>query len=247
MKFSALLALLLASPAFANGLDDLKTALAPLQGQGAALRGVYEAKLHKTDLEKAAKPPESATASAQVDEDASGLQIRWERALLKRAIDEASPAKGAKKAEALASLISSSSALRVAQAVNYAPKFLESLAFSQLTSERTDTYQGKPARLIELNITPPDDGDSKVKIKENMHVARVWLSAEGMPLAATVSHNIKASFMMFMSYEKANKEEFTFAVVANRLVVLKREDQGTEKGFGNESQYRNLYTFTPKA
>jgi len=34
----------------------------------------------------------------------------------------------------------------VAQAVNYAPKFLEALASSQFTSERADTYQGKPAR-----------------------------------------------------------------------------------------------------
>ncbi|MES2296772.1 MAG: hypothetical protein V4582_06995 [Pseudomonadota bacterium] len=247
MKFPALLALCLASPAFANGLDDIKNAITPLQGQG-VLHGVYEAKQQKTDLEsKTAKGPDSASAAAQVDEDATGLQIRWDRALLKRAADDANPSKGAKKAEALLGLIGSSSAPRVAQAVNYAPKFLESLAYSQLVSERADTYQGKPARLVELNITPPDDNNDKVKVKENKHVAHVWLSADGTPLAATVNHSIKASFMVFMSYEKSSKEEFTFAVLANRLVVLKREDQGTEKGFGNSSQYRNSYTFTPKA
>jgi len=41
-----------------------------------------------------------------------------------------------------------------------------------------------------------------------------------------------------------SKEDFTFGVVANRLVVLKREDQGSEKGMGNESTFRNQYTFT---
>lgn len=246
MKYTALFALLLANSAFATGLDDLKGALAPLQGQG-SLRGVYEAKETKTDLSKDDKPVEAGAVVASIDDDAGGIQIRWDRALLKRATDEANPAKGAKKRETLNAMIGSSSALRVGQAVNYAPKFLQHLAHSQLKSERADTYQGKPARLIELNITPPDDSNDQVKIKENTHVAHVWLDADGLPLAASVTHKVKASVMIFMSIERTSKEDFTFAVANNRLVVTKREDQGTEKGFGKESQYRNVYTFTPKA
>ncbi len=247
MKSLPLLALLIANCALANGLDDLKTALAPLQGQG-ALRGTYEAKETKTNLsDKPAKPAESATASALVDEDASGFQIRWDRALLKRAADEASPARGASKKEALNALIGSSSAPKVAQAVNYAPRLLQYLATGTLKSERADTYQGKSARVLEVMITPQEEENDKVKVKENSHLARIWVGADGLPLAATIDHSIKVSMMVFLSYEKASKEEMTFGVMANRLVLLKREDQGKEKGLGNESQYRNLYTFTPKA
>jgi hypothetical protein len=34
---------------------------------------------------------------------------------------------------------------------------------------------------------------------------------------------------------------------ANRLVVLKRGEQGTARGLGSDAQYRNTYSFTPKA
>lgn len=35
-------------------------------------------------------------------------------------------------------------------------------------------------------------------------------------------------------------------IVNNRLVVLKRDEQGSSKGFGSETRYRNTYTFTPR-
>ncbi len=248
MKFTALFALLLANSAFANGLDDLKLALAPLQGQG-ALHGTYESKTQRTEMDgKVVKSSENGAVSAQVEDDVNGFLIRWDHALMKRAADEAKPvAKGAKKVQALTHLIESSSAPAVAQTLNYAPKLLQYLANSQLRSERADTYQGKPARLIEVNIVPPEEDEPKVSIKENSHVAQIWLGADGLPLSATVKHSVKASMMLVLSFEQASKEEFTFSVVANRLVIVKRDEQGSAKGFGNDSQYRNSVVFTPKA
>ncbi|MES2153216.1 MAG: hypothetical protein V4508_25840 [Pseudomonadota bacterium] len=249
MKTTALIALLLVGPASANGLDDLRAALAPLQGQG-ALHGIYEARESRTELDaKPAKAPETVSASAQVDEDANGFQIRWDRALLKRAAEESNPAKGVKKNENLTQLIGSSSATRVANALNYAPQLLKFLANGQLKSERADTWQGKPARLIEVQIVPQEEDNDKVKVKvkDNTHLANIWLSADGVPLAANVSHSIKASFMIFLSFEKTSKEEMNFAVVANRLVVLKREEHGKQKAPGTDSEFKNSYTFSPKA
>lgn len=245
MKRVALISLLLANPAFANGLDDMRAALAGLQGQG-ALAGSYEVRQQKVDLD-GKKPPENASATAQVVEDGSGLQLRWDRAVLRRANEEAHPAPGAKKSEALSTLIGSTSALRVAGAVNYAPALLHVLQGSQLKSERADSYQGKPARLLELALTEPNPDEQQVKMKESVHTAQVWIGADGMPLAASVTHRRKASVMVFLSFEQNAKEDFVFSVAANRLVVLKRDEQGTAKGLGNESRYRNTYTFTPKA
>ncbi|MDC8759266.1 hypothetical protein [Janthinobacterium fluminis] len=244
MKYAAFAAFLLCNTASATGLDDLKAALAPLQGQG-VLRGTYEAREQKTDLEKNGAKPELAQVSALVEDDAGGLQIHWDRALLKRAADESRPAKG-KKSDALTQAIGSSSAPRIAAAVNYAPKLLQQLASSQLKQERVDTYQGKPARLLEINFTPPDEDNDKVKVKENTHLAQVWLGADGLPLAASVTHKVKVSFMVFLSYETTSKEELLFSAQANRLVVLRREEQGNEKGMGSEGKFSRLYTFTPK-
>ena len=246
MKRFALISLLMTQSAFASGLDDLRSALVPLQGQG-ALRGAYEARETRTLLdEKPAKPPETVSASALVEEDANGLEIRWDRTLLKRASDEGSMSKGAKRKVALSQLIGSTTAPRVSQAVNYAPYLLQYLATGTLRGERMDAFNGKPARLIEVMVVPQEEENSKVSIKDNSHIAQIWLGPDNLPLAATIQHSIKASLMVFLSYEKSSKEEMTFAVAANRLVVLKREDAGKEKGPGMDSTFRNLYTFTPK-
>lgn len=246
MKYSALLALLLANSAFANGLDDLRTALGTLQGQG-SLRGTYEMRQQKTELEGKDRGPENASATVQLEEDANGLQIRWDRATLKRAAEEEHPPKGTKKNGALSTLVGSSSALRMANAINNAPAMLRALDGAQLKSERTDTYQGKSARLLELALVEANPDEERIKVKESTHTAQVWLGADNVPLAASVTHKRKASVMMFLSFEQTSKEEFVFSVVNNRLVVLKRDEQGTAKGFGSEARYRNTYTFTPKA
>ncbi len=247
MKFAALLVLLLSQAAHANGLEDLKTALATLQGTG-AMRGTFDVRETRTDLDaKPAKGPESAAVSALVEEDGNGLAIRWDHGLLKKVADEAKLPKDKKRPMGVSDIMGQISARSVAQAVNYAPNLLQYLQNGQLRAERMDAYNGKPARLIEVLVTPPNPDADKVKMKDNSHVARIWLSPDNLPLAATIYHTIKASFMVFLSFEQSSKEEMTFSVQANRLLVLKRDDAGKEKGPGSESEYRRQVTFIPKA
>ncbi|UOD30803.1 hypothetical protein INH39_03435 [Massilia violaceinigra] len=246
MKYLVMMGLLATGPACAGGFEDMKTALALLQGQG-TLRAAYEARETHTEFDaKPLKGPETAMVVAQVEDDPGGLEIRWDRGLLKRAADESSVAKGARRKQALSQLVGSSSAPRLAVAMNYAPRLLQSLSIAQFKSERADSYQGKPARLVELVMAPQEEVNQNVSIKENTIEARFWLGPDGVPLGAVTTHTVKAKLMVFMSYEKTTKEEFTFGVVNNRLVVLKREMQGKEKGPGTENEFKNLYTVTPK-
>jgi hypothetical protein len=245
MRYAALLALLFSSAAFASGLDDMRAGLAMLQGQG-TVRGTFDALQSKQEME-GKKAPESASASAQVEEDGSALVVRWDRATIKRANDEANPPKGGKRSELLSTLVGTSSALRISNVVNYAPAFLRTLDGAQLKLERADTYQGKPARVLELSLVERDPEDEHINMKENTHVAQVWLGADNTPLAASVTHRRKAKVMVFLSFEQQSREDFVFNVVANRLVVLKREEQGTAKGIGSDARYRNTYSFVPKA
>lgn len=136
MRYAALLALLFANSAFATGLDDLRGALAALQGQG-TLRGTYEVRQQTTDLDGKDKTPDSGSAVAQVEDDASGLTVRWDRAAIRRANEQAWAAKGGKKGQALSTLIGSTSALRVAGAVNYAPSMLHALEGAQRDEQGT--------------------------------------------------------------------------------------------------------------
>lgn len=241
MKCAVWALTLAVGPAGASGLDDMQAALCLLQGNG-HVRGAYEARESKT---RPGKAPETHMAAAMVSDDAGALEMRWDRALLRRAADEGSPARGVNKKDGLTNLITSSSPARVGAALNYAPRLLQSLMLGALKSERMDAWQGRPARLLEVLIAPEEAPNDAVSIKETI-VAQFWIGADGVPLGAVTTHTIKARLMVFMSYEKTTRDEMTFAVTANRLVVLKRDSQGKEKGPGIEHEFRNLYTFTPK-
>lgn len=238
-------ALLLSSSAFATGLDDLRTALASLQGQG-SLRGVYDTRTSTTDKDRA-KGTESAAASATVEEDANGIEIRWDRNLLKQAFDQANPANGAKKQDTLQSLINGSGPMKLQQTLNYAPRLLAYLKGATLKAERQENYQGKPARALDLVLQPPEIGSSQVSVKESTVTGTIWINAEGVPLAASVSHKFRGSAMVFLSFEDAAKRDYVFSTIANRLVLLKYEEQGARKNPGGENTYKISTTFTPKA
>jgi hypothetical protein len=241
MKYAALLALLFAHPCLANGLDDLRAALAALPGQG-TLRGTFDARTESTEK---GKPTESAQARAFVEEDAGSLRVRWERGLLRRANDESRPPKGVKKHDTLSALIGAASAVKLSNAMNYASPLLKSLEEGQLKSERADSWQGRPARLLELSLVEPNPDEDHVTMKESVHTAWVWMAADGTPFAASVVHRRRASVMMFISLEQDATEEFVFRVIGDRLVVLKRDEQGTGAGLGIHARYRNTWLFTP--
>ena len=241
-KLLRLLCLCLALPLSANGLDDLKTTLSHMQGQG-TLRGSYEVNAWSRggkgqDIEESA-----GTVSAWVEEDATGLQIRWDRALLKRAEAE-TKVKGAKKTDSAALGMGSASALHIFAAVNYAPKLAHLLSTGQLKGDRPEAYQGKPARLLEVDLKAPDSEDAK-KAKENIYSVRLWIGADGLPMGAAFTRSLKVS-MLLISMETSSTEDLVFAPASNRLVALRREERQTMKAMGIESQQRTLATFTPK-
>jgi hypothetical protein len=238
-------AILVSTQAFATGLDDLRSALASLQGQG-SLRGIYDTRTSTTDKDKA-KGTESAAATASIEEDASGVSVRWERNLLKQAFDQANPPQGVKKQDALQSLINSTSPMKVQQTLNYAPRLLAYLKGATLKAERQETYQGKPARALDLVLQPPEIGSSQVSVKESVVGGTIWINAEGIPLAASVSHKFKGSAMVFLSFEDSARRDYVFTTVANRLVLVKYEEQGARKNPGGDSTYKISSTFTPRA
>jgi len=234
-----------ATSAFATGLDDLRTALSTLQGQG-ALRGTYETRSSTTEKDKA-KSPDAAAVSAVLEEDGNGVVVRWDRNLLKQAFEQANPANGGKKQDALQSLINSSNPIKLQQTLNYAPRLLAYLKGATLKAERQENFQGKPARALDLALVPPDVGSSQVSVKESTVGGTIWIGADGMPLGASVSHKFRGSAMVFLTIEDSAKRDYVFGTIANRLVLLKYDEQGARKNPGGESTYKISSTFTPKA
>lgn len=243
MRLAALLLLASAFTLQANGLDDLRVALGRMQGQD-KLRGTFDvntwAKAGKgKDMEEA-----TGVASAWVEDDAGGLLVRWDKALLRRAGEEVKAPKGAKKADSPSLGLASITAKNVNDVMNYAPQMLRMLNASQLLQEKPEPYQGKPARLLEVKLAP-ESSDGKEKPKEHTYTARIWVGADGLPLGAAITDSVKAS-MFLISMEMLKQDDLTFAFIADRLVISRREERVNMKTLGVETQMRTLYTFAPK-
>lgn len=241
MRFLALLSLFFAGAAGATTLDEVKSVLTGLRGD-VAVRGTYEVRSIETHGKET---PELETLSAQVEDGADGMAVRWDHALIRRAEEEST--QSPKPDHKLVMLIQNNSATRIAAAVNYAPNLLNMLARSRVESERNDSWQGRPARLLELAVTsPPFTGWSGIKVKENTHHVKLWLGPDNVPLAASIRHKLKASVAVLFTYEQNSTQDLVFSKVANRLVVLKRHEEGVRKGGGDRGSYRNAYSFTPR-
>ncbi len=242
MKIAACLALCLVIPLQAGSLEDLRMALGRMQGQG-PLHGTYNVNTWSRGGKGKDIEESSGAASAWVEEGAAGLQIRLDRGLLKRAEDEIEAPKGAKKQDSPTSGIDAITVLKIHRAMNFAPKLARLLATGQLKRECAESYQGKPSRLLEIQLAASASGEKDPK--GMTYTAKVWLGADGMPLGATLTKMMKTN-LVFTSVDMTLTEEFVFSQVYNRLVVLRSEERMASKAMGVEGQQRTLATFTVK-
>lgn len=244
MKPAGFLLLCLAFPLQANGLEDLRAALGCLRGQG-PIRGIYEVNAWSRGGKGKDIEESTGGASAWVEEDATGLEIRWDRSLLRRAEEETHSVKGPNKQDSPGMGIEAASPLKVHAALDFGPRLARLVAIGHLKQERPDTHQGRPARMLEVQLPPPRSGGKEVDPKENTYLAQIWVGADGLPFAATLSNVVKAS-KLFISIELTMTEDLSFSPLGNRLVVLRREERMASKAMGIEAHTRTISTFVPK-
>jgi len=242
MKLPALL-LCLSLPLCAGGLDDLKTALGHLQGK-TPIRGTYTVQSwNRSGMGKEASEI-IGSVSAKIEDDLGGLVVRWDRATLARAGEESKAKTEKGKAKDSPSIaMAAASAQKMAAAVDYAQRLLHLLEGGQLKQERPDVYQGKTARLLELQVASRMSEEERKGLKEYSNVARIWIGPDGAPLGASLSLATKARMLM-ISVEMEQQEELCFAVASGRLLLAKQEERLHTKSLGVEIQQRTVSTFT---
>ena len=180
MKLPAFL-LCLTLPLCAGGLDDLKAALGRLQGK-TPIRGTYTVQSwNRSGMGKEAAET-VGTVSAKIEDDPGGLLVRWDRATLARAGEESkAKAEKGKTKDSPSVAMATATAPKMAAAVDYAHSLFHLLEGGQLKQERPDVYQGKTARLLELQIAPKMSEEERKGLKEYSNVARIWIGPDGAP------------------------------------------------------------------
>jgi len=109
--------------------------------------------------------------------------------------------------------------------------------------EKAEPWQGHPAKLLVLKLTPRIPENQKKYLKELKVEAKVWIGPDGLPLAFSSSVAYKGS-RMFISFEGGNTQELQFTRIGNRLVATRTSSEDRSSGFGSSSQTKKTTTLT---
>ncbi len=239
----AILVLSLALPLSANGLDELRAALRKLPGSE-PVKATLEHSFWRQVMDDKKPTVSQGKVSAQLEDGPQGLKVSWARPTLQQAgkemtAQEREPDRGTPTRTALKNV----DPLEVAEALNHAEALLRDLAQAQVTEEKVESWQGHPARLLVLKLTPRIPEQQKKYLKELKVEGKVWIGSDGLPLAFSSSVAYKGS-RLFISFEGGNTQELQFARVGNRLVVTRATSEDHNAGFGASQQTKKTTLLT---
>jgi len=238
---------LAATFAHADGLADLKAALARLQAQ-TPLKATVEAKTDDRQGEGADALDKQGQASVGVDDGARGLQVSYARDTLARVDAETRQLARDPKAKtptvwALARL-DSSDLLPMLSAASILSRKLDE---SQFKAEKADTWSGRPARLLTFTVPLSKLPEQQRKyVKEFDATLSIWIGADGTPLASATSTSVKGRAFVVVSFQALDESSATYGVVGDRLMTLRSEEHTTSSGAGEHGEQRVVRTLQPQ-
>lgn len=245
MRLRSLILLLAAGLLQADALSDLKNTLARLNGQEPVKVSVeYQFWSRQGDDKKPVITEGKSTTF--VEDGPQGLRMSWSRALMQTAVQETkAQAQDPEKKASTRRAIEGLKAVEVCNYLNGAQELLSTLEQGQVTEERNEAWQGKPARLLCLKLTPKLSKQDQKYIKELEATAKVWIGADGVPLAAESQVKMKGRAFLVISFEQLQQETFSFARMGNRLMVMHHTKESSGSGGGEKGQTKTVLSLNP--
>jgi hypothetical protein len=233
----------LALPLSANGLDDLRAALQKLPG-GEPVKAALEHGFWRQTTDDKKPTVSQGKVTAHLEDGPQGLRITWGRPTLQQALKElAVQEREPDKATPTRTALRNIDPLEAAESLNHAEALLRDLAQAQVQEEKSEPWQGHPAKLLVLKLTPRIPESQRKYLKELKVDAKVWIGGDGLPLAFSSSVAYRGS-RMFISFEGGNTQELQFLRVGTRLVVTRATSEDHNAGFGASSQTKKTTTIT---
>lgn len=243
----ALATALLSPPAWADGLADLKTALARLQGS-TPIKGQFELNLQRRQGEGADAEESQAQLSVTLEDGPQGLQVLFGRELLARI--EAEQRAVADNPKAKTFTLNALNELQVSdlkRVIAAAPAMVRTLQAARFKEEKPEAWNGKPARLLSFEM-PLDKLPERQRkyVKQFDASFEVWIAADGTPLASRVRQRVSGRAFVVVSFQSNNDEDRVFGVVGDRLVMLQQETRSTASGAGEKDDRKLTTRFLPR-
>jgi len=245
--FAAALALG-AGAARADGLSDLKSALARLPAQSP-----FKATLDVRTLESHGEGKDLDEKTGQADlwlEDGPrGLRLVLPRETLAR-LDAESRAQGRDPKTKTPTMLAlakfeSADAPPMVAAGSQIERVLDE---GQFRGERVDTWQGRPARLLSFALPATRLTDVQRKyVKKFDGSFDLWIAADGTPLGSATRESGAGRAFVVISFEAHQDEDCSYGVVGDRLVALRREQHNYSSGAGERGEIRIVKTLQPQS
>lgn len=248
MRSLTLLAWLLACmPAHADGVADLKAALARATA-ATPLRATLDTRTSRTLGEGKEADESSGRASVLAEDGPKGMETVYTREVTARLDAELrakardpnskTPTLGALEELQLRELMMHMSA---------APMLQRMIERAQFKGERAATHQGKSARLLtfDIPITSLSNRDRKYA-KQFKSALEIWIGADGTPLASRLQQTVGGRAFVVVSFESSYQEDCLFALAGDRLLMLRRETRSSTAGAGEKEERRVVTTLQPQ-
>jgi hypothetical protein len=229
--------------AWADGLSDLKAALARTQGTS-TISATFSATTWRREGEGKDLEETSGAASVQIEEGINGLRLQYSRDAMMRA-DAESRARE-KDSKAKTPFTNALRALNAAEArdLTWASQhLLRSLEKTTYKSERADTLNGKAVRVVSFEI-----GTDRIPEKERKYVKKfdgsidVWIDNEGVPLQSVLKYSVSGRAFLVITYDGESSEEFTYTLVGDRLIALRKEVRSKTTSSAEKSEEKTVRT-----
>jgi hypothetical protein len=227
----------------ADGLADLKSALARLQEQ-APLKATLDTKTWRRQGEGQEAEETRGQASVGIEDGAQGMHLSYGKDILAR-MDAESLAlarnPNARTPTLNAAREFSPNDLR--PMISAAASLARVLEKASWKNEKADTCQGKPARLLtfDVAIDTLSDRDRKYVKEFDGHLF-VWIGDDGTPLASRMVQNMSGRAFIVIRFEARNEEQQVYALVGERLVSVRRESYNRASGAGEREENRVVKT-----
>jgi hypothetical protein len=238
----AALGLTAAAPGCADGLSEVRAALARLNGRE-PVRATIEVQLYSETKEDGKPRPEQGKGTVRVEDGPEGLRVTYPSALLERGAQEARQHRAdPEKTSPTEAVLREINATDLAEALSFAGPLTTRISRAKLLEERPEALAGvasvagvagRPAKLVILGLDLAVAQVERKHIKESSVALKLWLGPDGVPLAAESTTRIKAGFL-FLTFTTENRERWDLARVGNRLVVNRRHQETSGAGLGQE-------------
>lgn len=224
MQWIMLVALIGSTRLWADGRGDLASAVGRFQSSG-SVQARIDFQLWTRQILGKQSSIHQSEVKALLQEDEESLRITWPKAAMADLmLKEERAARGEVPTTAIRDQMKELDPGRIHHLLDQAAVLRHPVDVSRFVSEQTDTWEGKPARLVLFEFNPRVPENKAGRLSRRSGSLKVWIAADGTPFASSEVAEYEGKMGRFFgAFHSKTDTETRYAVMQGRIVAIHRE------------------------